>query len=111
MDDELRPCPFCGHPPKHFGSHAPWVVACDNPDCQCQANADYVGAWNTRPVEDALRARVAELEAKAAIAVSVPWEAINSAFGNFFGEAWADEGSPVDVIEKWLDAHAPKESN
>jgi len=39
---------------------------------------------------------------------SVPWEAINSAFGNFFGEAWTDEGDPIDVIEKWLDAYAPK---
>ncbi len=46
MDDELKPCPFCGGEPEV----APWEVHCT----QCSAHlveattAEAIAAWNTR---------------------------------------------------------------
>jgi hypothetical protein len=60
---ELKPCPFCGRKPYERGGY----VSCHTEECL--ANADYhepaIGSiedWNTRPIEDALNARIAELE-------------------------------------------------
>ena len=53
---ELKPCPFCGEPVV-FNKFAEKVV-CE--DCGATIYSDY---WNTRPIEDALNARIAELEA------------------------------------------------
>ena len=58
---ELKPCPFCGKEP---AIHANFAI-CVNDDCE---QSDYwtgleVDTWNTRPIEDALNARIAELEA------------------------------------------------
>ena len=55
---ELKPCPFCG------GSNvkdepALQVVICM--DCGAEIDTD-LGEWNKRPIEDALNARIAELE-------------------------------------------------
>ena len=62
---ELKPCPFCGRKPYESGGY----VSCHTEECL--ANADYhepaIGSiehWNTRPIEDELRARIAELEAE-----------------------------------------------
>ena len=57
---ELKPCPFCG------GSNvkdepALQVVICM--DCGAEKDTD-LGEWNKRPIEDALNARIAELEAE-----------------------------------------------
>ncbi len=52
---ELKPCPFCGEPVE-FNKFAEKVV-CE--DCGATIYSDY---WNTRPIEDALNARIAELE-------------------------------------------------
>ena len=62
MSEELRPCPFCGKEPAIDNNFA----ICVNDDCEL---SDYwsgleVGSWNTRPIEDALKARIAELEAE-----------------------------------------------
>ena len=54
---ELKPCPFCGEPVE-FNKFAEKVV-CE--DCGATSYSDY---WNTRPIEDALNARIAELEAE-----------------------------------------------
>jgi len=61
---ELKPCPFCGRQPYESGGY----VSCHTE--LCLANADYhepaigpITDWNTRPIEDALNARIAELEA------------------------------------------------
>ena len=61
--DVLQPCPFCGRQPYEGGGY----VSCHTE--LCLANADYhepaigpITDWNTRPIEDALNARIAELE-------------------------------------------------
>ena len=60
---ERKPCPFCGSEP-----HASYVaVSCRNEECIANAANDeptigLIEAWNTRPIEDALNARIAELE-------------------------------------------------
>ena len=59
---ELKPCPFCGKQPAAQCSSA----ICINDDCEL---SDYWrgledDSWNTRPIEDALNARIAELEAE-----------------------------------------------
>jgi len=62
---ELRPCPFCGNEPVVEGN----LVACNNLNCPTHDNywTDPMiftcDQWNNRPIEDALNARIAELEA------------------------------------------------
>lgn len=75
MSDELKPCPFCGVSPKeewHQYRNGTLQVYCDNPECP--AESIYTGllepsearkAWNTRPVEDALRAEIERWRADA----------------------------------------------
>ena len=52
----MRPCPFCGSADIRT---EPGINLnyCDK--CSAEANIEH---WNTRPIEDALRARIAELE-------------------------------------------------
>ena len=63
---ELKPCPFCGSKnttldyfeiscPQELGT----LVLCG--DCGSYSTVD---RWNTRPIEDALNKRIAELEAE-----------------------------------------------
>lgn len=62
---ELKPCPFCGNEPVVEGN----LVACNNLNCPTYDNywTDPMiftcDQWNTRPIEYALNARIAELEA------------------------------------------------
>ena len=62
---ELKRCPFCGNEPVVEGN----LVACNNLNCPTYDNywTDPMiftcDQWNTRPIEDALHARIAELEA------------------------------------------------
>jgi len=64
MSEELRPCPFCKSNnttldyyeisgPQELGT----IVVCND----CGASAKSIVDWNTRPIEDALNARIAEL--------------------------------------------------
>jgi len=76
-EKELRPCPFCGSEVQddpHTGENYPrkspmggWIIHCE---C-CGASLSQFRksgkgeiSWNTRPIEDDLRKRIAELEAE-----------------------------------------------
>lgn len=65
MMSELKPCPFCGGAPKKMHTHnqekMPLIFWCE---CEAMTDVDYmcIEAWNTRPREDALQARIDELE-------------------------------------------------
>lgn len=64
QSNNLRPCPFCGNEPVVEGN----LVACNNLNCPTYDNywTDPMiftcDQWNTRPIEGALHARIAELE-------------------------------------------------
>ena len=67
MSEELRPCPFCGGE----AQVNTWTMHgitesrcfCSNSDCPNSVRTVAFEQWNTRPIEDELRARIAELEA------------------------------------------------
>jgi hypothetical protein len=57
MTDKLKACPFCGEEDcLQFDQHGDVYVSCLD-----KSNGNN---WNTRPIEDALNARIAELEAE-----------------------------------------------
>lgn len=60
---ELKPCPFCGKIPKPDWTDESYIE-CTNRKCDIYSFGMSTGAWNTRPIEDALTARIAELEAE-----------------------------------------------
>lgn len=53
-DETLKPCPFCDRAPNF---HEPHGAACQKHTSRMKA-----GAWNTRPIEDALRDEIAKLK-------------------------------------------------
>ena len=71
MSEELRPCPFCGSEARLPNNMDGTPVDYETPDCRC-VNSDCpiveiwmpIETWNTRPIEDALNKRIAELEAE-----------------------------------------------
>ena len=63
MSDELKACPFCGKMPRENSVTLPFDVGGRRKIAQCACGAFlYTGRWNTRPREDALQARIMELE-------------------------------------------------
>lgn len=74
MSDDLKPCPFCGAQPRisRDPDHNAFDIWCDATACGGCPNTGYgdlaevSAAWNTRPVEDALRARAEAAEAQLA---------------------------------------------
>ena len=60
---EPKPCPFCGNDKKELlscsGGDDDIVICLD-----CLAENMRLNCWNTRPIEDALQERIAELEAE-----------------------------------------------
>ena len=69
----LKPCPFCGKEPNQkgteLGDRPCFYYECDNPKC-CAAEMGWhdteqeaIDAWNNRPIEDALRKEISQLQA------------------------------------------------
>ncbi len=71
-EDDVKPCPFCGSPPARdrlpYGTP---VFQCSNRNCAVHSSAMGWVDWQTRPVEDALRARDGKAEAALAAAIAV----------------------------------------
>ena len=66
---ELKACPFCGSeaiiPTNLDGTPTDYEATyctCSNDDCLIACEWVPIESWNTRPIEDALKARIAELE-------------------------------------------------
>jgi hypothetical protein len=57
MSEELRPCPFCGGEAELCYSEVDTFCR----KCNVMQETEL---WNTRPIEDALRLRITELEAE-----------------------------------------------
>lgn len=79
---DLLPCPLCGGDAELWRAHpehkrTAWIACMAK--CSVLVSKEYptdedaIAAWNTRPAEDALRARVAELEAE--------WRTLAKGFG------------------------------
>ena len=61
---ELKPCPFCNIPPASRTSKIDGKEYYSCLDADCPNGSWFIAdEWNTRPIEDALQARIAELEA------------------------------------------------
>ena len=58
QSSNLLPCPFCGAMP--IGHDDRYM--CSTPGCVMQEDTISAENWNTRPIEDDLRKRIAELE-------------------------------------------------
>ena len=67
MNDKLKPCPFCGSPAELiYNLDGEDIATCSNKGGDCHnvsAYGVYLNEWQRRPLEDALNARIAELEA------------------------------------------------
>ena len=72
MSEKLKQCPFCGESVELDYSELPnrkhWFITCECCGMMYQSSISqrkYVKVdWNNRPIEDALRLRIAELEAE-----------------------------------------------
>ena len=58
---ELKPCPFCGH--KDIGATDDGYAVCAYCEARMDVDTSNV-SWNTRPIEDALRAEVERLNGR-----------------------------------------------
>ena len=71
MSCELKPCPFCGGVAQVINTWTMHGITesrcfCSNSDCPNSVRTVALEQWNTRPIEDALNARIAELEEECA---------------------------------------------
>ena len=136
MSEELKPCPFCGGkalycPPDY--QDARHIVICNGYDCiarpsmHASSRKHVITDWNTRPVEDALRAKVAYLESalndaetnvhKALSAFneldaqweSVPWESIGHCLSVAIYGAPLQRETAQAALD-WWHAHAENEA-
>lgn len=62
MSEELRPCPFCGSTESDEVADNCYLQLTDWIGDKRPPQAEIEKRWNTRPIEDALTARIAELE-------------------------------------------------
>ena len=101
MSEELKPCPFCGNPPrKHISEDCYFFILCDKCGCHVAKRSPDAAEkhWNTRPVEDAQAARIAELEAASLAWEKLDWKPV------WFSEV---EPFPCKVLAERFGASSP----
>lgn len=80
---ELKPCPFCGELPEVIKEEYQ-ECQCVTPGCPMYVYVCKFERWNTRPIEDALRAEVKRLRAE--ILAVAPFLAAHGVEGYSFME-------------------------
>jgi len=93
---ELKKCPFCEEEPKLFSPSAKSVM-CRNTDCPICGVLFHVDEWQSRPIEDAQAARIAELEAQVAELVEACRAALLHIETNGVG-TWPDDKAMMDTL-------------
>lgn len=88
MTNELKPCPFCGSSPLVLPGHTGDLARCSNVGCAARGIVP-IEVWNTRPIEDELRAEIAHL----------------TGYCNRLAEGYPDGMLPTDV-QVFKDANA-----
>jgi hypothetical protein len=119
MSESMRECPFCGKTLSssyQLGS-GQFGYGCNAADCGGEMNGyksreEAVTAWNTRALEDALRAERDAAQAEAAryraLWESVPWsEIICMADSRQFAVDQDEMQDALDILD-WAGAHAPQ---
>jgi len=93
-----KPCPICAseandETEEHGYGKFVDVVSCSNPDCPLFECWMVPVRWNTRPIEDELRAEVRELDAERAALINA-------------GDALYDNAEylPEDILAEWRKA-------
>ena len=108
MTTDLRPCPFCnGANVIDEGEYA----FCENCDVRVWIGDEGVSAWNTRPIEDDLRNRIAELEAESERVFDLVRELRTYCiFANWDNPDTEDDFNEFDVeVCKWLSKYMERE--
>lgn len=71
MNEEIKPCPYCGANAKAESSSGAWMVFCDNASEGCSLGfvdtestyyEEAIIKWNTRPLEEKLQKENEELK-------------------------------------------------
>ena len=117
----LKPCPFCGGKnvlSTELQDGLPFIAY-----CQCGAENEAEN-WNARPIEDALNARIAELEAERRwipVSERLPedgevvwlWDGNNLGMGYYliFSGCFMDRDTPLRRIKPthWMSLPTPPE--
>jgi len=91
---ELKPCPFCGTLPQAnawiFRGISETRYFCPNQECPLSVRTVTLEEWNTRPIEDALNARIAELELR-----------LDVYNGNMY-DVVVDENAKLEAERRWI---------
>ena len=98
---ELKACPFCGKKPESRNEYGHYWLECDCMSTQSTPE-EAADEWNTRPVEDALRAEIETLKGKvAALENDVPLQKAC--------EENARLKATIAELEKYISDHSEKE--
>lgn len=113
----LKPCPFCGREAVLVTKHhyLAYFVECANEQCFASVRGDseleVLLAWNTRPIEDELQKRIAELEADNKKAFDLVRKfGMYCIWANWDNPDTEDEFNEFDVeVCKWLSKFMERE--